>query len=116
MKRELNNLEDSWNEGYKINKIKKKNNSQLNNKKNFRRGRPKGKEVNEKNNNNNDKKEQIKKYGKYKIENKIYFEFMEILSILKEYSHIDYENIVIKDEQKQEFKTNLNDFFKNNVR
>ena len=116
MKRELNNLEDSWNEGYKINKIKKKNNSQLNNKKNFRRGRPKGKEVLDKNSNNNDKKEQIKKHGKYKIENKIYFEFMEILSILKEYSHIDYENIVLKDEQKQEFKTNLNDFFKNNVR
>ena len=114
MKRELNNLEDSWNEGYKI---KKKNNSKLNNKKNFKRGRPKGKEINDKNNNNNnDKKEQIKKYGKYKIENKIYFEFMEILSILKEYSHIDYENIVLKDEQKQEFKTNLNDFFKNNVR
>ncbi len=116
MKRELNNLEDSWNEGYKINKIKKKNNSQLNTKKNFRRGRPKGKEVLDKNSNKNDKKEQIKKYGKYKIENKIYFEFMEILSILKEYSHIDYENIVLKDEQKQEFKTNLNDFFKNNVR
>ena len=114
MKRELNNLEDSWNEGYKINKIKKKNN--INHKKNFRRGRPKGKEVNEKNNSSSDKKEQIKKYGKYKIENKIYFEFMEILSILKEYAHIDYENILLKDEQKQEFKTNLNVFFKNNVR
>ena len=41
---------------------------------------------------------------------------MEILSILKEYAHIDYENILLKDEQKQEFKTNLNEFFKNKVR
>ncbi len=116
MKRELSNLEDSWNQEYKFNLLKKKNNKKGNNKKLFKRGRPKGKEIIDKSNNNNDKKEQIKGYRKYKIENKIYFEFMEILSILKEYAHIDYENILLKDEQKQEFKTNLNEFFKNKVR
>jgi uncharacterized protein YwqG len=41
-----------------------------------------------------------------------YYDLTEILNFLKLYFNIDYENFILKDEQKQEFKAKVNDFLR----
>jgi hypothetical protein len=49
---------------------------------------------------------------KYLLESNFYFELVEILNFLKIYFEIDYENFILKDEHKQEFKAKVSDFLK----
>ena len=113
MKREITNLGDWRTISTKIKKIKKKISIQ-NTKK---RGRPKGKEIQKPKKSNPKKEEEKQEYHKYKLENQIYYDFLEVLSFLKDIYGIDYEdNSVLNDEEKQEFKAKLNDFFKNYIK
>ena len=116
MKREINNLQNWWDISTKKQKIRKKYlKKQKSDKKIVHRGRPKRIEKLKKNLLSNI--EQIeKKYYKYDIEDILYFDFLEILSFLKEFYNFDYENDSLKDEKKEELKSKLNIFFNNFVK
>ena len=104
MKREISNLGDWWTISTKMKRIKKK-----------KRGRPRLSEQ-KKNTKREEDDEDIKEYYKYKLEDKIYYDFQDILSFLKDEYEIDYEDPILNDEEKQEFKTKLNLFFKTNIK
>ena len=111
MKREINNLQNWWDISTKKQKIKKKYlKKQKIDKKIVHRGRPKRIEKLKKNLLSNIIQIE-KKYYKYDIENILYFDFLEILSFLKEFYNFDYENDSLKDEKKEELKSKLNIFF-----
>ncbi len=48
--------------------------------------------------------------NKYVLDSNFYFELTEILNFLKIYFEVDYENFILKDEHKQEFKAKVSDF------
>lgn len=111
MKREITNLGEWWTISTKI---KKKKINLQNTKK---RGRPKGKEAQRGKKTKPKKEEEKQEYYKYKLEGQIYYDFLEVFSFLKDIYGIDYEdNSVLNDEEKQEFKAKLNDFFKNYIK
>jgi hypothetical protein len=93
------------------------------------RGRPKNYSINnissnnfKENSSNNSKKEfksplpVAKKHSnllnlkKYSFSNELYYSLTDLLSFLKKYFNIDYENFILKDEQKQEFRAKINEF------
>lgn len=53
----------------------------------------------------------LKKFS-FEAETGIHFNLTDLLQFLKFYFNIDYENFILKDEQKQEFKAKINDFLK----
>ena len=112
MKREISNLGDWWTISTKMKRIKKKI---IQDQKMKKRGRPRLSEQ-KKNTKREEDDEDIKEYYKYKLEDKIYYDFQDILSFLKDECEIDYEDPILNDEEKQEFKTKLNFFFKTNIK
>ena len=112
MKREISNLGDWWTISTKMKRIKKKI---IQDQKMKKRGRPCLSEQ-KKNTKREEDDEDIKEYYKYKLEDKIYYDFQDILSFLKDEYEIDYEDPILNDEEKQEFKTKLNLFFKTNIK
>lgn len=112
MKREISNLGDWWTISTKMKKIKKKI---IHEQKVKKRGRPRLSEQKKKYKKKEDD-DSIKEYYKYKLEDKIYYDFQDILSFLKDEYEIDYEEPILNDEEKQEFKTKLNLFFKKHIK
>ncbi len=51
-------------------------------------------------------------FKKYLINECTYYNLTELLLFLKTYFNIDYENFILKDEEKQEFKAKTNEFLK----
>jgi hypothetical protein len=51
-------------------------------------------------------------FKRYIIDQLTYYDLTETLNFLKIYFNIDYENFILKDEQKQEFKAKVNDFLR----
>ena len=112
MKREISNLGDWWTISTKMKRIKKKI---IQDQKMKKRRRHRLSEQ-KKNTKREEDDEDIKEYYKYKLEDKIYYDFQDILSFLKDEYEIDYEDPILNDEEKQEFKTKLNLFFKTNIK
>lgn len=118
MKREIINLENTWDNQKFKQKKKRKYQKKLKQKDLIKeklmpkrkRGRPKIYKNNQdsviQNEDNND-------IIKYKLNDKYYYNFMDLLMFIKNCYGIDYENSILKDEQKQEFKVKLNSFFSN---
>lgn len=116
MKREIINLENTWDK-LKLKKKrkyrKKQKTKQIKTEQEMpkrKRGRPKL---------HRDPQDQVihsskdNEITKYQLNDTLFYDLMDLLSFLKVYYGIDYENSILKDEQKQEFKVKLNHFFKN---
>ncbi len=55
-------------------------------------------------------------YKKYFLQNRIYYNLSELLIFLKIAFGIDYENFLLRDEIKQEFKAKTNEFLSDYTR